>query len=478
MTVAVATAPFLSVTEQQDRFLALFPHRFDYLYANVPALGEATQWQTERRYPLADRAIQQGSLLYGVRFGRETNYCLLDIDINSPYHPNQNEQAIAHLIAALEPLGLINHITCTSSTSGGLHLYFPFEQPQVSWQLAAVVSQLLTQAGFQLKPGQLELFPNPRPYIAGTPSLFNGHRLPLQQGSYLLDASWQFHSQSQQAFAQQWAFAQNRNVLDPKFFKSVLIQTKRQTCKISGRADQFLSDLETEIAQGWTEFGQTNRLLGRIAMRCYVFHHILHRCSPLTGQDLVNEIIRVAIASPGYTIWCQHQHEIEKKAEEWARCVENSHYFPYGTANGKYKEKVDQSQSQEISWNEKQSLNTREKIKGAIALLLNQSALPAQTTARFKALTQQGISGSSLYRHKDLWHPEYLIQEDQINQSEEAIEAEEPKQSNSNQSNITSLLSSLGCNVLLLLASRCSGFQNFDSEGCNARSRFWFFSTG
>jgi hypothetical protein len=92
------------------------------------------------------------------------------------------------MIAALEPLGMVSYLTCTSSYSGGIHVYLPFEESQSSWQLSIAISTLLENAGFILKPGQLEVFPNPKPYRAdGTFNLFNAHRLPLQIGSYLLN---------------------------------------------------------------------------------------------------------------------------------------------------------------------------------------------------------------------------------------------------------------------------------------------------
>jgi hypothetical protein len=492
----IATAPFSYVLEQQELFLSLFPHRFDYLYAPFPTLGQSTQWQTERRYPLSDRAIQQGNALYGVRFGKTTNYCVLDIDIGSVYHPANNENAIAQILATLEQIGLVNPLACTSSNSGGLHLYFPFTQPQKSWELASAIGAILAAAGFPLKPGQLELFPNPKPYIAGTPSLFNGHRLPLQAGSYLLNSEFQPISQSRQTFTHQWTFAQNRNVLDNKTVHKILKNHKRQNYKISGRADQFLTDLNTEIAQGWTEFGQTNRLLGRIAMRCYVFHHVMHGCEPLEGEALVNEIVNVAIASPGYTSWCRHQSEIKQKAEEWARSVENSHYFPYGTANGRYKAaelSVELSaENSEPSWNERQRLTTREKIKAAIAHLLDQSDLPAQTTARFKALTQYGISGSSLYRHRDLWHPDELpvnppidlpinlpidlpidLPKEVNQQKENRTETSETIPARQ-QTQITSLLSLIGCNVLSDLGYSLLQYLTLGFKGCNSGDNLFY----
>lgn len=113
----VVHTQFKYVSEWDNEFLALFPHRFDYIWAEHPLPGAGVEWKTESRHPLSDRLIQQGTYLYGVRFGAETNYCLLDIDINSLYHPKRDPFAIARITAALEPLGLVSYIACTSERS-------------------------------------------------------------------------------------------------------------------------------------------------------------------------------------------------------------------------------------------------------------------------------------------------------------------------------------------------------------------------
>ena len=404
---------------EKDEFLALFPHRFDYIYADQayadqPQLQASPNWQTERRYPLSDRLIQQGHYLYGVRFGAQTNYCLLDIDIGSAYHPQQDQLAIARIAGVLEAIGLVDYLACTSSYSGGLHLYFPFAQAQSSWELAAVVSALLENAGFVPRPGQLEVFPNPKPYVVeGKPSLFNAHRLPLQIGSYLLDRSFQPMWSSQAQFVQQWRSIENRNSIDRLVLKRMLKQARRRRFCISGKADKFINDLNAEIELGWTGAGQTNRLLGRIAMRTYVFHHIIAGGTPLSGKALAQKIVETAEALPGYREWCNHQSEIEQRAEEWARCIESSRYFHYGDAQGKYKTKVAESETSPSetaiallpNWNQQQSAAARDRICRALADLLGRAALPIGATARFHALRQYGIGGGSLYRHRDLWHP-------------------------------------------------------------------------
>jgi hypothetical protein len=399
--------PFISVREWDSQFLGLFPHRYDYIWAVHPNPGAKPEWQTETRHPLADRTIQQGSQLYGVRFGTETSYAMLDIDIGSRYHPRQDPFGVDRLLLALEPLGLISNLTVQSSHSGGLHLYFPFEQAQTSWKIALAISTLLESAGFKLYPGQLEIFPNPKPYATdGKPSLFGAHRLPLQMGSYLLDRDYQPVAYSQSRFVEQWIYSTNRNDLDKKQLDRLIKQIKRRCFKLSGKADKFLNDLNAEIELGWTGYGQTNRLLGRVAMRTYVFHHILHGGEPLTGDQLVQEITAITKALPGYQDWCQHQHEITHRTAEWARCVEESHYFPYGTKATP--QPKDNETIPTISYNQQRLEDARTRIKEATADLLNRSALPSKATERFKSLLNYGIGGGSLYRHKDLWHPSFL----------------------------------------------------------------------
>jgi hypothetical protein len=398
---------FQSVQELDNDFLGLFPHRYDYIWAVHPNPGAKPEWQTETRHPLADRTIQQGSQLYGVRFGTETNYAMLDIDIGSRYHPRQDPFGVDRLLLALEPLGLISHLMLQSSHSGGLHLYFPFEQAQTSWKIALAISTLLENAGFKLYPGQLEIFPNPKPYATdGKPSLFGAHRLPLQMGSYLLDQDYQPVAYSQSRFVEQWTYCTNRNDLDKKQLDRLIKQIKRRCFRLSGKADKFLNDLNAEIELGWTGYGQTNRLLGRIAMRTYVFHHILHGGEPLNGDQLIQAIITIAKALPGYQDWCQHQHEITHRAAEWARCVEESHYFPYGTKAAS--QPKDGETVPTLSYNQQRLEDARTRIKDAVADLLNQSALSSKATERFKHLLGYGIGGGSLYRHKDLWHPSFI----------------------------------------------------------------------
>ena len=400
------------VIETDDPFLALWPHRFDYLFAQHPDPGQSPEWRTESRHPLSDRLIIQGSTLYGVRFEADTSYGLLDIDAGSPYHPRRDPFAVQRLCEALEPLGLVEHLIVTSSDSGGLHVYFPFEEALPSWRLAIAMTVLLENAGFKIIPGWLEVFPNPKPFSSdGSISLYNGHRLPLQRGSYLLNSDLQPTPGSRQTFARQWNCAAQRNAIDAGTLARTIKQYKRKTYRISGKAEKFLNDLNAEIEAGWTGRGQTNHLLGRIAMRSYIFAHTLYAAVALTGEALAKDIVRVATALPGYDIYCNHRHEIDKKARDWARSVENSHYFPYGKNKPGTNQDADDAQLSwnQLGWNDQQRIAARQRIQDAVVSLFREERWPEGITDRFERLCRLGLSGSTLYKHRDLWHPRFMV---------------------------------------------------------------------
>ncbi|MEM1241542.1 MAG: hypothetical protein AAGI45_17030 [Cyanobacteria bacterium P01_H01_bin.26] len=348
-----------------------------------------------------------------MRFGKETHYAMLDVDIGSAYHPRRDPIAFQKLIEALEPLGLVSAITCTSSDSQGLHIYFPFSESLTAWEVGSGITLLLESQGFKVTPGQLEVFPNARLYtIESTPNLFNAHRLPLQRGSYLLNDALEPIWTDRTTFIDQWKQCQSHNNLNNEILQQIIRQKRRRSYRLSNKADKFLNDLNAEIEQGWTDHGQTNRLLGRITMRTYVFHHVMYGGEPLTGDGLIKEVLAVAKALPGYELWCRHQHEIEDRVSEWVSCIEKSHYFHYGEQFGKYKSKKEKSESKNTkpNWNQQQSQKTKDKIQAALKELSDKNELPEQATARFNALRKFGIGGGSLYRYKDLWHPLWKLQ--------------------------------------------------------------------
>ena len=391
------------IVETLSDFLALWPHRFDYLYAPHPDPGTKPEWRTESRHPLSDRLIAQGTYLYGVRPGSNTSYALIDIDKGSPYHPQKDPHAIARIQEALEPLGLVASLKLTSSDSLGLHIYLPIAEAVPSWQLAIAIATLLENAGFKLMSGWLEVFPNRKPFLPdGSYSLFNGHRLPLQQGSYLLNDDLQPIASSHLTFVHQWHAAAAHNDISIAVLEQIVRQAKRKAYRVSSKAEKFLNDLNAEIEPGWSGPGQTNHILGRITLRSYIFGHIIGAERPLNGKALVDDIVKVARELPGFKDYCGHQRDLVKRAKAWAHSIENEQrYFPY--ASGKaFKAK------QGPTWNEQQAAEAREHIRQCVIELCKQDVFPSGPTPRFYALCACHISGATLYKNSDLWHPVYI----------------------------------------------------------------------
>ena len=166
-------------------------------------------WKTvkgngKKKVPLTFSSVESNyrrGHIVGKRFGNFTNYLLIDIDFNSPFHPrNQGYQAI---LATMERLGLCRYLIVRSSTSGGLHLYFPLPEPVKATQLALAAHNALSADGIHIAGGICELFPNKKSFNAE----HHGHRLPLQDGSFLLDKDFCPISNHKADFVIRWETA-------------------------------------------------------------------------------------------------------------------------------------------------------------------------------------------------------------------------------------------------------------------------------
>lgn len=376
---------------------------WSFIQAEAPDdVTAKAQWQTITQYPLRPRALwalwQDANTLVGVRFGHETSYFLLDIDAGSAYC---NPEGITQIRAALETIGVARTLLLRSSWHEGLHLYAPLPEAVSTFDLAVAIKECLQAQGLRLKQGQLEAFPNVKAYGVKTFIEYNGHRLPLQpgSGSCLLNDDLNPIGHNLASFFWQWDQAASHQD----------IETLYQACRIgrdnhrkkpkrrSHPVDNWRQDLDTEITEGWTDYGQTNHLLKTIACYGRVFER-------LEGQDLAAYIVRIATSRPGYQQYCRHQAEIERKAQTWARAAEN-YYWPLGTLGCR---KTTAYQNNLVAFNRRQSEDAQHRIQTAYAHLEQSGELPTQITARVKAIAQVAhVSQQTLYKHLTLWHPDH-----------------------------------------------------------------------
>ena len=140
--------------------------------------------------------------IIGKRFGKLTNYLMIDVDNGSPFHPANG--GIRPSLDAMESLGPCRYLLIRSSVSGGLHIYFPLAEPVSSWGIACAAHAALTAAGVSVAGGICELFPNKKAFNAE----HNGHRLPLQQDSFILDDDFRCTGNNKAVFLRQWQHCQ------------------------------------------------------------------------------------------------------------------------------------------------------------------------------------------------------------------------------------------------------------------------------
>jgi hypothetical protein len=309
----------------------------------------APNWQTNRKYRLTQgeflKLYTDELSLLGVSFGTETRYAMLDIDRSSPHHPANDPHAYAKLLSALEKIGLVHPITIRSSHSGGIHIYYFFPKPLQTFRLAALIRVTLINAGFLIKNGHLEIFPNTKPYSPDKtkPTYYKAHRLPLQpnSGSCLLDrwgdellcsVNLTPDSQLKYFLAEADTSAQNNDLdlieskLDHAYqlFKTKIAKYQHHSGNYSAIAQEWKENLELSIDIGWTGYHQTNQLIPLFICYAIVFKGLEDK------QQLFEWVHQEITTARGYQAYCRHQHEIDRKIRDWINStIDNQYYIKY-----------------------------------------------------------------------------------------------------------------------------------------------------
>ena len=121
-------------------------------------------------------------------------------------------------------------------------------------------------------------------------------------------------------------------------------------------------------------------------MRSYIFGHLLGAEAPLTGQALVDDVVRIAKSLPGYKDYCGHQHDLEKRVKEWVRSIEaEPAYYPYGSGKAI---KVQTGPT----WNQQQQQRLESTFVSCSSNCVVRMPLPDDITPRFLLIA------SSAYR--------------------------------------------------------------------------------
>lgn len=361
-------------------------------------------WETVKRYPLRPRLLwkhwQDAGVQVGVRFGNTTRYALIDIDKKSAH---LKASAIAEIKESLETIGICRTVDIRSSWSDGLHLYCPLPEAVNTFNLAVAVKSCLEAHGFLIEEGQLEVFPNTKAFGRSWLNEFveyQGHRLPLQpgSGSVILNHAFQPIGDNLERFFWSWDFAAQAQ--DTDLLVEALGTAKRNRKRSRKMLTNFLQwkeDLEEELSQGWTDFGQTNHLLKQFACYGRVF------CK-LGGESLAQYVEDRARSAPGFEKWCQHQFEIARKAICWARSVEN-YYWPAGSDGFRYGSYPVTPESK--NGNKERKWDANQRISNAVAEIESTMAHAVRSVSEWIDAIQlfTKVSTKTLYKYRELWHP-------------------------------------------------------------------------
>jgi hypothetical protein len=379
-------------------FASFFPYSWNFIYAKNIDRTSKPEWKTETRYPITGRRLYDywadNETLIGVRFDNQTEYALLDIDKGSPYHPSNNHEKFKTVLQALEDIGLVRPLIVQSSHSEGLHIYYPLWQEVPSFGIACAIKASLQKNNCEIAAGVIESFPNTKKYD----SEYNGHRLPLQTGSYQLNNDLQIIGRDLNQFVETWLTVQEQQDID--LLNQAIAEAKAnyQPPKDNRKPIKWREDLEKQIEAGWTGQGQSNQLLYLMGKYARVFLG----CED--DEAIAEYITKTARAAAGFIKFCGDIQRLEQKAKDIAKwCIK--HHFPFGSKKGEQTE--NESEKTETQKAQKQA-ERLERIRTSVNELNKTGEMPETIRGMAQAIAKAAkVSVETLYENKHLWHPEF-----------------------------------------------------------------------
>jgi hypothetical protein len=402
----------LTTTElAAQTFASFFPYAWNFIYAKNVDRTNKPDWKTETRYPITGRRLYDHwadpETLIGVRFDNQTEYAMLDIDKGSPYHPNNKHEKFKIVLQALEDIGLVRPLIVQSSQSEGLHIYYPLWQEVPSFGIACAIKDSLQKNNCEIAAGIIESFPNTKKYE----SEYNGHRLPLQTGSYLLDNDLQIIGRDLNQFVETWLTVQEHQDID--LLNQAIAEAKAnyQPPKDNRKPIKWREDLEKQIQAGWTGQGQSNQLLYLMGKYARVFLG----CEE--DEAIAEYISKTARAAAGFTKFCGDIKRLEQKAKDIAKwCIK--HHFPWGSKKGEQTE--NESEKTETQKAQKQA-ERLERIRTSVTELNKTGEMPETIRGMAQAIAKTAkVSVETLYENKQLWHPEFTESRNSTNTNNSA----------------------------------------------------------
>lgn len=436
-----------AANQDTSQFWAIFNYKYKFITADNPYFDPRTgglrtdrngklkpDWRRETsKRPIRQKVLESiyndPSELIGLSFDTETRYIGFDIDTLSRYHFATDLAALRELLGTLEDLGLVEPVFVLSGYSGGLHVYYFFKEGINSFNLACAAKEYLIEQGVTVQSGTLEIFPNPKKFKEDVnKSYFNGLKLPLQAGtgSCILNDDFEPTGDDIATFERMAQFSADRQDLDTLKIASKkygnLVRLRR--CgKNSNSLEKLLKDLRRAIACAFTAKGQTNDLLLDIG----AYGVIAERLDETVGVEALAEYIKETITKlDGYSEYCGHQHEIDKRCLEVAKSCQE-YYWAAGKERKRdrkpFKDNFNNVLANVWDGREAAKIKATQKIEAAIAHIMvearqglspipkNLTAYKQQIIEASKRLFGEGVGKSTLDKdyNKPLWHKAFKV---------------------------------------------------------------------
>ena len=423
MTLNNASAKLPPESSTFRQFKAIFSHPHRFIESNNPYVNPKTgelrrtkggklkpDWRTETKYGIRPRVLLErfndAVDLIGLSFGSLTRYFCGDIDITSSIHPAHNEAGFKKWLGALEDIGLVRPVIIQSSFSGGLHVYFFFEEAIGTFNLACAVEGITKDYKIKIKSGELELFPNTKSYGG----YYRGLKLPLQPmtGSYVVDSDYRPLTNDIDTFlnmAAMTAKSQDLTLLRAACKRYGNLLRLERCSRGKGSLKKFEADLMKSIQRAFTGAGQTNDLLLDIGCYGVVFRRLDEEREMEALADYIEETITNL---DGYEKHCNHKHEIRRRCCDVAKSSQ-AQYWAVGKPRkrqGVFKDNFDKFLSGVENGNQAKAARAIQRLETTLAHIEKAGMAIPNTATEFikliintsQQLFEVGIGKATLYK--------------------------------------------------------------------------------
>ena len=230
-----------------------------------------------------------------------TLWAAIDIDEGSRYHPaSEVGEGIEPILTAAANIGLTEPIWIQSSTSKGIHLWFPLMVPCETWQLAVGLEETMRQAGLEVRDGVLELRPNKKAYNSSYKAL----RAPLTgEGNSIWIEDYDLVDEPNMLWAE-W-----RRVMPANRYRRLQEVHRSTPVYSSNRRGQkhktgALTRAKERVSQGFTGRGQSQEM----KLACLQVVRLLEGYEK--PEEIRNRVLKLLTDAPGYEQYCGHQKAI------------------------------------------------------------------------------------------------------------------------------------------------------------------------